>query len=130
MKDITDDPPNPRCRVSVPPRAHPHVRLAFAEMRRQMRTMDWISEKSGVQRPCLKAWRHRNRPGLDGLTAVLNCLGIEYLPVVMPKALPPDIARDLADLAQRMNAEMPETMAALIAIAGKQQARIAKAEAA
>ncbi|MTW16629.1 hypothetical protein GJ689_10475 [Rhodoplanes serenus] len=124
------DPPKVRARVTVPNAGHPHAKLVFAEMRRQGRTYDWLQDRSGVLRATFKAWRHKNRPGLESLEATLNALGYQYVPVPVLEVLPPDIARDLAALAERMNAEMPVTFGALIAIAAEQRERLAKVKAA
>jgi hypothetical protein len=128
--DILDDPPSRRAHVSIPALAAADVQLVFAEMLRQGRTYDWVAEKSGIQRAAMKAWRHKNRPSLESLQAVLPVLGFQYLPIPMPKVLPPEVRADLEPIAAKLCLTMPETMAALIAIAGEQQALAARAKAA
>lgn len=106
--------------VTVPPHAGPHVRLVFAEIARQFRTLDSIETASGIQRPAIKAWRHRNSPGLSSIEAVLNALGWDFTPVPAIHVLPPEFAADLAASAAKMKASMPETFAALVNIAARQ----------
>lgn len=106
--------------VTVPPHAGPHVRLVFAEMARQHRTYDSIETASGITRPSIKAWRHRNAPNLASIEAVLNALGLEFHAIPVTEVLPPEVASILAACSAKMKTSMPETFAALVNIAARQ----------
>ena len=106
-----------RMSVSIPERAGPHVRLAFAEMQRQGWTYDRMEEKSGVKRPALKAWRYKNYPSLQNLTAVLSVLGLDFIPVPRAEVLPPEVVKELRPIAERLGLEMPQAIQALVEIA-------------
>lgn len=99
----------------------PFTRLVFAELGRQrMRYLD-ASELSGVQVSCLKAWRRKNRPGLESLNAVLAVLGFQLCPVPELEALPPALAGELTSLALKLRMNIPQTWAALIDIGAEQK---------
>lgn len=106
--------------VTVPPHAGAHVKLVFGEMSRQHRTYDSIEVASGCTRASIKAWRHRNSPGLSSLESVLNALGWDLTPVPAIHILPENVAADLAACAAKMKASMPQTFAALVTIAARQ----------
>lgn len=103
--------PQPRPRrpstVTVPERAGPHVKLIFTEMRRQNKTYDAVEAGSGVNRPTLKAWRHRNVPTLTSCEAVLGFLGFEFVPIPTERALPPELVAELRPIAERIGLDMP-----------------------
>ncbi|MHC2278886.1 hypothetical protein ACVME8_005497 [Bradyrhizobium diazoefficiens] len=61
--------------VTMPERVGPHVKLVFAEMARLRVTYDETEEGSGVRRASIKAWRRKNKPGLESLEAVLGSWG-------------------------------------------------------
>jgi transcriptional regulator with XRE-family HTH domain len=107
---------NPRT-VTMPDRVGPHVRLVFAEMARQkLRYLD-VAERSGVQHATLKAWRKKNRPGLESVEAVLATLGYGLVAVPALEALPnPELAGEVATLALKLRMNMPQTFSALIDI--------------
>lgn len=107
--------------MTIPERVAPHVRLVFAEMGRTGRTYDEVEIASGVRRAAMKAWRHKNRPSLESLEAVLVSLGWAYTPVPAIEILPPYLAADLAALAAKMKTGIPETWTALVEIAAQQQ---------
>lgn len=96
--------------VTVPARVGPHVRLIFTEMKRQNVTYDEVEAGSGVTRPTVKAWRKKNRPGLDSIEAVLGHLGFEFVPLPTARAIPPEIAAELRPIAQRLDISMPEAV--------------------
>lgn len=102
-------------------RVHPFVNLVYAEMRRQQRGYDAVSEASGVVRASIKAWKSKNSPGLATMTAVLNTLGIDLVPVPAPDVIPTEIADDLAALAAKLEKAMPESWAAIVSFAASQQ---------
>lgn len=102
--------------VTMPERVGPHVKLVFAEMARQRVTYDETEERSGVRRVSIKAWRKKNRPGLESLEAVLATLGFGLVPVPVLEALPPDLAGELTALALKLRMNIPQTWAALLDI--------------
>lgn len=102
--------------VTMPDRVGPHVKLVFAEMARLHFTYDEVEEGSGVRRASVKAWRHKNRPGLESLEAVLGFLGWDFVPVPALETLPPELAGELTTLALKLQKSMPETVSALIDI--------------
>jgi hypothetical protein len=106
---------NPRT-VTMPEHVGPHVKLVFAEMARQRMTYDSLEERSGVRRATTKAWRRKNRPGLESLEAALATLGIGFVPVPALEALPPELAGELTALALKLRMNVPQTWAALIDI--------------
>ncbi|WOH76445.1 hypothetical protein RX330_15685 [Bradyrhizobium sp. NDS-1] len=112
---------NPRT-VTMPGRVGPHVKLVFAEMARQkLRYLD-VAERSGVQHATLKAWRKKNRPGLESVEAVLATLGFGLVPVAALEALDhPELAGELTALALKMRMNIPQTWAALIDIGVEQK---------
>lgn len=79
-------------RVTVPAAAHPLVRFVFAEMRRQGITYVEMSQRSGLARETLNAWRVRNRPDLESLEAVLGVLGYDLGPLLRDE--PTDLSGD------------------------------------
>lgn len=106
--------------VTMPERVGPHVKLVFAEMARLGVTYDEVEIGSGVRRASMKAWRKKNRPGLENLQAVLGFLGWDFVPVPTLKALLPDLAGELTALALKFQLDMPATWAAVIAVGVEQ----------
>ncbi|EIZ85440.1 hypothetical protein WYO_1806 [Methylobacterium sp. GXF4] len=102
--------------VTVPERVGPHVKLVFAEMKRLGQTYDAVEAGSGVNRPTIKAWRHKNRPNLDSIEAVLGFLGWDFLPVPRASALPREVEAELRDVAARLDLDMKATVQALVEI--------------
>ncbi|WP_051462711.1 hypothetical protein [Bradyrhizobium sp. URHA0013] len=119
---------NPRT-VTMPDRVGPHVKLVFAEMARQkLRYLD-VAERSGVQHATLKAWRKKNRPGLESVEAVLATLGYGLVPVPALEVLPhPELAGELTALALKMRMSIPQTFSALIDIGVEQKLLRMRAE--
>lgn len=112
---------NPRT-VSMPERVGPFARLVFAEMARQRVTYDSLEERSGVRRATLKAWRKKNRPGLESIEAALATLGFGLVPVPALEVLPhPELAGELTALALKMRMSIPQTFSALIDIGVEQK---------
>jgi hypothetical protein len=105
-----------RLTVSIPERAGPHVKLVFAEMARQGFTYDLIEERSGVLRPTLKAWRYKNCPTLQNISAVLGVLGFDFVPIPRVDTLPPELVSELQPVAERLGLSMPATVRALVEI--------------
>ncbi|MDP4022060.1 hypothetical protein Q8W71_05460 [Methylobacterium sp. NEAU 140] len=93
--------------ITIPERAGPHVKLVFAEMRRQGQSYWDIEGKSGVQKATLKAWRHKNRPNLESIEAVLGALNYEFVPLPTERALPPEIVEALRPIAERLDLTIP-----------------------
>jgi hypothetical protein len=111
---------NPRT-VTMPDHVGPHVKLVFAEMARQRMTYDSLEERSGVRRATTKAWRRKNRPGLESLTAVLGTLGFGFVPVPALEALPAELAGELTALALKLGMNIPQTFCALLDIGVEQK---------
>jgi hypothetical protein len=118
---------NPRT-VTMPERVGPYVKLVFAEMARQRVTYDSLEERSGVRRATLKAWRKKNRPGLESVEAVLATLGFGFCPVPSLEALPAELAGELTALALKLRLNIPQTWAALIDICVAQKLLRMRAE--
>ncbi|MCP3386198.1 hypothetical protein NLM31_38040 [Bradyrhizobium sp. CCGUVB4N] len=118
---------NPRT-VSMPERVGPFARLVFAEMARQRVTYDSLEERSGVRRATLKAWRKKNRPGLESIEAALATLGFGLVPVAALEVLSPELAGELTALALKMRVNIPQTWAALIDICVEQKLLRMRAE--
>lgn len=85
-------------------------------MRRLNITYDDVEYGSGVRRAALKAWRNKNKPSHESLTAVLSFLGFDYLPIPRAKALPLALMAELQPIAAKLEMSMPETIKALTAI--------------
>ncbi|GJD31439.1 hypothetical protein PMNALOAF_2698 [Methylobacterium adhaesivum] len=102
--------------ITIPDRVGPHVKLVFAEMRRLGQTYDNVEAGSGVNRPTIKAWRHKNRPNLDSIEAVLGFLGWDFVPVPRSKVLPAEVENELRDVAARLDLTMPQTIQALVEV--------------
>jgi hypothetical protein len=118
---------NPRT-VTMPERVGPFARLVFAEMARQRMTYDLMEERSGVRRATLKAWRKKNRPGLESIEAALATLGFGLVPVPALEALPPALAGELTALALKLRMAMPQTITALVDIGVEQRLLRMRAE--
>lgn len=114
-------PKNHKRLVTVPERATAHVKLLFTETRRQGRILDDLSEASGVLRGSIKTWRNRSQPSLPAIEACLNALGWNLTPVPAIEILPAEIAADLARVASKMKADVPEVFDAMLAVALRQQ---------
>jgi transcriptional regulator with XRE-family HTH domain len=102
--------------VTIPERVGLHVKLVFAEMKRQNKTYDAVEEGSGVRRAALKAWRHKNRPSLESIEAALGFLGYDFVPIPRSKVLPAEVVAELQPIAERLALDMPATVQALLAI--------------
>ncbi|MGX9428034.1 hypothetical protein [Bradyrhizobium sp. LeoA1S1] len=102
--------------VTMPERVGPHVKLVFAEMARLRVTYDETEEGSGVRRASIKAWRRKNKPGLESLEAVLGFLGWDFVAVPRAKVLPDEVRAELQPIADKLGLTMPQTITALIEI--------------
>jgi hypothetical protein len=69
----------------------------------------------------LKAWRKKNRPGLESLEAVLATLGFGLVPVPALEALPSELAGELTALALKLRMNIPQTWSALLSIHTEQK---------
>lgn len=103
-------------KITIPQRAGPHVRLVFGEMQRQNVTYDDVEDGSGVLRTTLKAWRHKNKPGLESIEAVLGFLGWDFVPVPRAKVLPAALLSELGPLAERHGTTLAVAAQALVEI--------------
>ncbi|WP_292500888.1 hypothetical protein [Methylobacterium sp.] len=92
------------------------MKLVFAEMARQRVTYDEVAAGSGVLRSTLKAWRHKNRPSLDALEAVLGFLGWDFVPVPREKRLPAEVLQALRPAVDATGLTMPVAVQALVEI--------------
>ncbi len=99
-----------RRRVSIPLHTGPHVRLVFAEIARQAYTYDEIEERSGVLRATMKAWRHRNTPGLANPEAVLGVLGWDLVPIPRDRVVDHDIIAELTPVADRLGSSLGDAL--------------------
>jgi len=99
----------------------PFARLVFAELGRQQMRYSDAEELSGVRVSCIKAWRRKNRPGLESLTAVLSVLKFQLCPVPELEGLPPTLAGDLTALALKLRMNIPATWSALVDIGVEQK---------
>lgn len=123
------DPKKRQTTVTVPDRVGPHVKLVFAEMRRQNRTYDDVEFGSGVRRAALKAWRSKNRPSLESIEAALGFLGYDLTPIPRAAVLPPAVAAELQPIADRLGLSMEATVKALVEIVTGIHRRFGDAEA-
>ena len=115
MSSRTRDRANRRT-VTMPDRVGPHVKLVFAEMARLRVTYDETEAGSGVRRASIKAWRRKNKPGLESLEAVLGFLGWDFVAVPRAKVLPEQVRAELQPIADKLGLTMPQTVTALIEI--------------
>ncbi len=102
--------------IAIPKGVSPIVKLVFAEMARQRVTYDEVAAGSGVLRSTLKAWRHKNRPSLDALEAVLGFLGWDFVPVPREKRLPAEVLQALRPAVDATGLTMPVAVQALVEI--------------
>jgi hypothetical protein len=90
-------------------------------MRRQLRTYDEVEAASGVRRPTVKQWRKKNAPGLESLTAALNCLGWTFVAVpVCVEPLPAKLVSKIAEVGATASMEMPEVWGHAVQLAARQ----------
>jgi hypothetical protein len=68
----------------------------------------------------MKSWRHRAAPSFATIEACFNAIGYSFIPTLRLEVLPENIAADLARLAARMKAEIPEVWSALAELAADQ----------
>ncbi len=120
-------PPTPSTRkrnnarvVTVPERAQPVVRLLFSEIARQRQTYENL-EASGINRPTIKSWRSKNRPGLESLQACFSWLGWDFVAVPCLETLPPELAADLVALARRAETTIPHVWREALNVAVEQR---------
>lgn len=104
-------------RITVPDRVSSHVKLVFTEMQRQRIIYDEVEAGSGVLRPTIKAWRHKNRPNLESIEAVLNFLGWDFIPVPRDEIITPEVRKRLAPAAAALGLTMGQSLRLLTIIA-------------
>lgn len=100
------------------------MKLVFTEMQRQNVTYDEVEYGSGVLRTTVKAWRSKNKPGLDSIEAVMGFLGWDFVAVPRDRVLPPEVVAELRPLAERFGMTMPKTVAALLNILADQRGTV------
>lgn len=110
-------PPRRATKITIPERVGPHVKLVFSEMQRQRITYDEVEIGSGVNRPTIKAWRHKNRPNLDSIEAVLGFLGWDMVPLLREAVIPSEIVARLRPLAEELGLAMPDAVRLMAEIA-------------
>lgn len=115
-------PPNPRAQraLTVPTNAVSVARLLFSLLKANGRSYDEVAEASGILRSTLKSWRHRTAPTYSSIEACFNAIGWHFFPCPKVETLPSEIAADLARLAARMKADLPEVWSALGELAADQ----------
>lgn len=116
MSRRNPEPKRRRTSITIPDHVGPHVKLVFAEMRRQNITYDAAEEGSGVRRAALKAWRNKNKPSLDSIEAVLGFLGFDLVPVPRSKVLPREVVAALQPIADGLGISTEATVQALVEI--------------
>lgn len=109
--------------ISIPAHVSPHVQLVFEEMRRQEITYDRAEELSGVLRTTIKAWRHKNKPSLETLEAVLFVLGWTFVAIPTARVLDPALVAALKPVVDQFEISMPDTLAALVALVSRMHER-------
>jgi transcriptional regulator with XRE-family HTH domain len=119
-----------RSRISIPDHVSPHVKLVFAEMRRQGITYDEMEAGAGVLRATVKAWRRKNRPSLESIEAALGFLGFDLVPVPRAKVLPPETVEALRPAVEQLGISMPEAIESVTTIAAAIRERFEPAHAA
>ena len=96
-----------KSKITIPPKAHPFVRLAFGEMARQNVTYESLEWAAGVLVSTIKAWRRDNRPGLETIEAALGALGWELIPVPRYDRIPKNVQDGLEALRDLWTREEP-----------------------
>lgn len=89
-------------------------------MKETGRSYDEVAEASGLLRATLKSWRRHAAPSYSSIEAAFGAIGLSFIPTPRIEVLPGDIAADLARLAAKMKAELPEVWAALGELAADQ----------
>src|SRR4051812_3480895 len=100
----------------IPANAPSCVKVLIAAMKSAGHGYD-AAEASGVLRSTMKSWRHRVAPSFATIEACYNAIGWHFLPCPKIEVLPESIAADLARLASKMKAELPEVWSALAELA-------------
>ena len=66
-----------RSYLKVPEKAHPLVKELFKKMIAQRASISDVSDRSGVSRETISAWRYRNNCNLATFEACANSVGYE-----------------------------------------------------
>jgi hypothetical protein len=61
----------------LPRGLHPIVRVLFREMEKQHATISMVSERTGIGRTTIQAWRRGSTPKVADLTDCLQVIGYE-----------------------------------------------------
>lgn len=94
--------------------------MLIAVMKEAGRTYDEVAEASGLLRVTLKSWRRHAAPSYSSIESAFGAIGYSFIPTPRIEVLRGDIAADLARLAAKMKAELPEVWAALGELAADQ----------
>lgn len=106
-------------RVTVPEHAHPLSKIIFSEMNRQGVTYLEMEWRSGVLVSTMKAWRQRNRPGLETVEACLGSLGWDLIATPRPEHLPAALVEELDALARKYGPQLASLHPMLVAAAAR-----------
>lgn len=61
-------------------------------------------------RTTIKAWRHKNSPNLNNLSAVLSVLGWDFVPIPRDRILDPDVIAALKPAAERVGLDLGDAV--------------------
>lgn len=106
-------------RVTVPEHAHPLTKIIFSEMNRQGITYSELEWRSGVLLSTVKAWRQRNRPGIETIESCLGALGWDLIATPRPEHLPTELVAELDALAGKWGEQLTSLRPMFIAAAAR-----------
>lgn len=92
------------------------MKLVFEQMKLRNITYADVERGSSIKRTAIKAWRHKNAPGLESIESVLGFLGYDFLPVPRVRILPPTIQAELASISERHGIDIQTVAQALIEV--------------
>lgn len=110
-------------RITIPPRAHPLVRLAYLLMKNTATTYSECEWRSGVLMQTLKSWRSEKRPGIASIEAVLGVWGWRLLPCPPLEDVPAHVMQKLEEAGQYFIDDDQTLAAAIFAATSKPHAR-------
>lgn len=70
---------------TIPEKAHPLVKLLFAELNKHDMSVAKLAEKVGITSQTVILWRTATMPRTDILEACFNALGLTLAPVPMER---------------------------------------------
>lgn len=73
-----------RGKLPIPDRAHPLVREFIALLNMTQTTLTEVSQRAGIRRSTISAWRYKHVPRLPELQAALNTIGYELAICQLP----------------------------------------------